>query len=75
MDYGGEKLNMVKRRKVTAQPLGVSGVRVTGKSVAYIQDVAKSGKLSKARPVVLTTVVVGAGGATPAKKPRKPRKK
>ena len=61
---------MVKR-KVTSQPLGVSGVKVTGKSVAYIQDVAKNGKLSKARPVVLTTVVVGGGATAPARKPRR----
>lgn len=29
---------------------------VTGRSVAYIQTVAKSGKLGKAQPVVITTV-------------------
>ena len=45
---------MVTRRKPRA------AIRVTGKSVAYIQDVGKSGRLSKARPVVLTTVAVGA---------------
>jgi hypothetical protein len=34
------------------------GVQVTGRSVAYIQTVSKSGKPGKARPVILTTVAV-----------------
>lgn len=29
---------------------------MTGRSVAYIQEVGKKGKLGKAKPVVLTTV-------------------
>ena len=31
-------------------------IEVTGRGVVYIQRVAKSGKLGKAQPVVLTTV-------------------
>ena len=31
-------------------------VQVTGRSVAYIQDYGKKGKLGKPRPVVITTV-------------------
>jgi hypothetical protein len=58
---------MVTRRKPTR-----AAIRVTGKSVAYIQNVGKSGKLSKAKPVVLTTVAVGA--APVAKRTRKRRR-
>ena len=35
-----------------------AGVQVTGRSVAYIQTVSKSGKPGKAKPVILTTVAV-----------------
>ena len=49
------------------------GVAVTGRSVAYIQEVGKGGKLGKAKPVVVTTVKVGAAGAAPTKKKRKRR--
>ena len=31
-------------------------VQVTGRSVAYIQDYGKRGKLGKPKPVVITTV-------------------
>ena len=34
------------------------GVRVTGRSVAFIQEVNKKGKLGKAKSVVLTTIRV-----------------
>jgi len=67
LDYGGEKLNMVKKiaPKVNLQ--------VTGRSVAYIQDVAKDGKLGKPRAVVVTTV--NAGGTPPTATPKKRRQK
>mgnify|MGYP001275653924 CR=1 FL=1 len=44
---------MVKRKTK-----GKIGVQVTGRSVAYIQEVSKSGKPGKAKPVILTTVAV-----------------
>jgi len=46
------------------------GVTVTGRAVAYIQEVKKSGKLGKAKPVVVTTVRAGAA----QKKVRRKRK-
>jgi hypothetical protein len=47
------------------------GVAVTGRAVAYIQEVGKGGKLGKAKPVVLTTVRVGAAGTRKVRKRRK----
>jgi hypothetical protein len=55
---------MTKKTRKTAVRVGV-----TGRSVAYVQEVGKSGKLGKAKPVVITTVRVGA--ATKAKRRRK----
>lgn len=46
-------------------------VGVTGRSVAYVQEVGRGGKLGKAKPVVITTVRVGAAGA----KPRRTRRR
>ena len=45
---------MVRRKKVAVR------VGVTGRSVAYVQEVGRGGKLGKAKPVVITTVRVGA---------------
>jgi len=50
-----------------------ANVQVTGRAVAYIQDVKKGNKLGKARPVVLTTVRV-AGQQSPAATPKRRRK-
>ena len=44
------------KRKTNKKSKG--GVRVTGRSVAYIQEVSKKGKLGKAKPIVLTTIQV-----------------
>lgn len=49
-------------------------VQVTGRVVAYIQSVTKNGKAGKAKPVVITTVRAGAGGAAPVKMKRRRRK-
>jgi len=51
-----------------------ANLQVTGRTVAYIQSVAKNGKLGKAKPFVVTTV--RAGQAPPVvKKATKRRKK
>jgi hypothetical protein len=44
---------MVRRRKPRVK------VQVTGRAIAYIQPVARNGKLGKAKPVVITTTRVG----------------
>ena len=55
-----------------------SKIQVTGRSVAYIQNVGKGGKLSKPKPVVVTMVRSSAGApgaaSAPKKKIRKRRK-
>ena len=61
---------MVTRKRT---PKARAAVRVTGKTVAYVQSVGKSGKLSKAKPIVLTTVAVGAAPRAVAKTRRKRR--
>jgi hypothetical protein len=48
---------MARKTRKTAVRVGV-----TGRSVAYVQEVGKGGKLGKAKPVVITTVRVGAAG-------------
>jgi hypothetical protein len=59
---------------VTKKKTGIVNLQVTGRSVAYIQDVSKSGKLGKPKAVVVTTV--NAGGAPPtATRRKKPKKK
>ena len=44
---------MARKRKVKGK------VKVTGRAIAYIQSLEKSGKLGKAKPVVITTVSAG----------------
>lgn len=63
---------MVTRKKKT--PVRMT---VTGRTIAYEQNIGRGGKLSKARPVLITTTrVVGAApaGKAPTKKPRKRRR-
>jgi hypothetical protein len=55
---------MVRSRKTPVR------VGVTGRSVAYVQEVGKGGKLGRAKPVVITTVRVGAAGATKKRRRR-----
>jgi hypothetical protein len=63
---------MVTKRKAQANV----NLQVTGRSVAYIQDVAKNGKLGKPKAVVVTTVNAGSPAPSVApKRRRKPRKK
>lgn len=45
-------------RKKRSQKKVKAAVRVTGRTVAYVQEVGKKGKLGKAKPVVLTTIRV-----------------
>lgn len=55
MEHGGEMMVAKRKRKDKKSKLTTKFVQ-TGQSVAYIQTVEKSGKLSKAKPVVITTV-------------------
>ena len=41
---------MAKKKKTAKK------IRVTGRAMAYVQEVKKGGKLGKPKPVVLTTV-------------------
>ena len=53
-----------------------TNIKVTGRTIAYIQDISKDGKIGKAKPVVLTAVVTGqpAPNAGKIKTTRKKRK-
>lgn len=52
-----------------------ANVQVTGRAVAYIQKVSKSGKPGKAAPYVITTVRAGSPTPVAVKKVRRKRRK
>jgi hypothetical protein len=60
---------MAKRKKTPVR------MQVTGRTIAYEQQIGRGGKLGKAKPVLITTTrVLGAGAPQAATKKRRRRR-